>query len=387
MKLWRIKRRKHVARCAFCFRTILALKKHVVVLSQEEPPAELHFHIHPCWDQFRRTSPAGFGEAWKRQLKQERDWTPERIEHLRGAMGKTHRDFRALLRISSGRLAQIMDGMEGALTLGLLVNLSRLAVMYQIDQPRDCRIDWTAPQSVFSLRMKSKMTKAAFCADVGIAKPTISNWEKYGVPTSSFRAWNKLTRYAKRVKFTVRDVVPDRDWTRERLIEAFEASKTTLAEWAKLSTCSYQMLFYLHTGQRMASRDLCHRLTKTAMRFRLKLPPEKLFHDPRSQRGGNFEPWSIETVMRLGTVPDRILAKELDRSSASVREMRQNLGIPICAAATWNGRPRRPRYSQDEVERKWTAFRAAEMEATLARKRYLNEMLPPLPSSDEQAAS
>jgi hypothetical protein len=68
--------------------------------------------------------------------------------------------------------------------------------------------------------------------------------------------------------------------------------------------------------------------------------------------------WTSEALARLGTVPDRVLARELGRSRNSVAIMRRALGIDAVDLRAWDGVVRPQPLSPEELRRRLDAFRA-----------------------------
>jgi DNA-binding transcriptional regulator YiaG len=340
------------ARCSWCWHTIPAsAEPHSVVKTVSPPHMEMHFHNH-CWQEYKAVSGAELearGSHW-------RGWKPERIEALRMWVHQDRQAFARGLGIGVDRLQRVMLGKE-SLSAGILIALKRMANKSAFERSLEQSIDWGDRRAGFCLRMHMGLSQLAMSKTVGCEIHTVRAWEARGVPRRSLRIWGILNRLAAKHNFDGAMVLPDREWTVELLKAAIEKSERTKAAWALAAGCSRVRFLQWSNGEVPIKRDACWFITKAATQFELPLPPAVNVTRPKKDAGPK---WTIETLLKLGTAPDRTIAEELGRRTGTVKEMRQRLGIKALKRKDWDGQRRPCPISQEELERRWDELKAQE---------------------------
>jgi hypothetical protein len=67
--------------------------------------------------------------------------------------------------------------------------------------------------------------------------------------------------------------------------------------------------------------------------------------------------WTLDQLMVLGTMPDRIVAEHLGKTRNSVAIMRRALGLDVVDLRTWDGQPRVQIIAHEELQARWDRFR------------------------------
>jgi len=85
--------------------------------------------------------------------------------------------------------------------------------------------------------------------------------------------------------------------------------------------------------------------------------------------------WTLDQLMVLGTMPDRIVAEHLDKSRNSVAIMRRALGLDVVDLRNWDGKPRPQLVARDELQARWDTFRNETKErARVARQKMMSSL-------------
>jgi len=83
--------------------------------------------------------------------------------------------------------------------------------------------------------------------------------------------------------------------------------------------------------------------------------------------------WTLDQLMVLGTMPDRIVAEHLGKSRNSVAIMRRALGLDVVDLRTWDGKPRPQLVAREELQARWDRFRTDTKErARLTRQKMMS---------------
>ena len=356
-------------RCAWCWEALSETDSHTVVRPLAAPPLELRFH-HGCWSAYRALSGVEAGAVGVGG-----DWPPERVERLRIHAGMTVDNFARHVGASADTLRRILAGDERALGPGILARVKSLVVETRFE--RADHVDWTRPEAAFCFRMERGWSLGEMAREVGCSAQQLQKWQWEGVPARSVRTHGRLTALARRHGFDAGMVLEHRLWTHDYVARLVGENKHrfTYQTWAKASGgASRQAVLQWANGSRKIVPESAGHLTQAAVRLGLSLPPIGLVPLRKGAWAEEHRPlspgdevkrlerlreskWTLDTLARLGTVPDRVLARELDRSRNSVAIMRRALGVAAVDARDWDGRRRPAPLPTDELRRRWDAFR------------------------------
>jgi transcriptional regulator with XRE-family HTH domain len=356
-------------RCAWCWGVLGQTESHTVVRALAAPHLELRFH-HRCWPAYKSLSGVAAGAVGLGG-----DWDPPRLERLRLHAGMDVEAFARHLGASADSYRNVMAGDASALGPGLLSRAKALAVQVRFEQ--DHVIDWTRGEAVFCLRMAQGWSLREMARQVGCSAQQLQVWQWRGVQARSVRTHGRLTALARQHGFDAGMVLAHRLWTREYFVRLVEENKDRLTyrSWSLASRgASRQAVLQWANGSRKITPESAWHLTQAALRLGLPLPPAGMVplrkgawseeRKPPSPEGEarrlealREAKWTLESLGRLGTVPDRVLAREVGRSRGSVAIMRRALGIDAVDVRGWDGAVRPPPLAPDELQRRWDASR------------------------------
>jgi transcriptional regulator with XRE-family HTH domain len=296
----------------------------------------LHLH-HACFDAYRYTS--GLDLA---AVGSSKDWPPERIEKLRITLGWDRRRFSHALGVTEGTYHRILNNDASVFGPGVQARVKRLAAQHKFESQSP--IDWSDRRSLFWLRMTLGWKFNKLARAIGASEQQIGPWERGGVPQRSVRTWGRLARLAAANDFEASAIVDDRLWTGRRLRKAIGESGRSNHEWAVTAGCSTQAIQQWAAGTRPIHREAAWKLTRAAWRFGVELPPIGMVgyrkgtwskehqplapeHEARRLEWLKEARWTLDQLMELGTMPDRVIAEHLGKTRNSVAIMRRALGI------------------------------------------------------------
>lgn len=366
-------------RCAWCWKCTSANEQHAVIEANGTPWLQLRFHIR-CWDIYRNVSgcdPEAFA----------REWTPQRIELLRLCAGLSLQEMAREIRISYGRLLNLMDDAE---PVNYLISQKLKTIAIRCKFENSSRIDWSNPEAIFCLRMSQRWTESELSKQVGCKLLRITSWQRSGIPVKSNKAWARLNAVADRVGFDNGDVVSHRMWTKEYLQKSIADSGKPDSRWQRIIGCSAATFFGWKTGRRAISRAAAWKLTRAATSLGLPLPPRGVWKEKlrksradmaeqlRIARATNGRLWTIEKLRLLGTMPDTELVSLVGKSRMAIRIMRALMGIPGIDPRWWDGRARTQVFSDDElINRQQKAREKHASEVSHARNDFDGRAKPP----------
>jgi len=83
--------------------------------------------------------------------------------------------------------------------------------------------------------------------------------------------------------------------------------------------------------------------------------------------------WTLDQLMVLGTMPDRIVAEHVGKTRNSVAIMRRALGLDVLDLRNWDGKPRPQTVAREQLQARWDRFRAETKErARLTREKMMS---------------
>ena len=83
--------------------------------------------------------------------------------------------------------------------------------------------------------------------------------------------------------------------------------------------------------------------------------------------------WTLDQLMVLGTMPDRVVAEHLAKTRNSVAIMRRALGLNVVDLRTWDRKARSQTIARKELQTRWDRFRTATKErGRLARQKMIS---------------
>ena len=163
-------------------------------------------------------------------------------------------------------------------------------------------------------------------------------------------------------------------------------------EWAVAASCSTQAIQQWSTGSRPIHREAAWKLTRAAWRFGVELPPAGMVgyrkgaltkerrppapeHEARRLARLKESKWTLDQLMVLGTMPDRVVAEHLGKSRNSVAIMRRALGLDVLDLRNWDGKSRPQTVARQELQARWDRFRTETKErARLARQKMMSSL-------------
>ena len=353
-------------RCAWCWDELPRAETHTVVTALSPPMLVLHLH-HACFDSYRYTS--GLELA---AVGSSKDWPPERLERLRITLGWDLRRFSLALGVTEGTYHRILKKDASAFGPGVQARVKQLAAKHKFES--QSLIEWSDRRALFCLRMTLGWKYNKLARAIGASVQQVGLWERGGVPQRSVRTWGRLAKLSAANNFEPLNVVDDRLWTRERVRQAIEQSGRSNRDWSVAAGCSTQAIQQWAAGTRPIHRESAWKLTRAAFRFGVELPavgmvgyrkgawskerpplaPEDEAH--RLERLKEAK-WTLDQLMVLGTMPDRVVAEHLGKTRNSVAIMRRALGINAIDLRTWDGQPRRQIVAREELQTRWDRFR------------------------------
>jgi len=82
--------------------------------------------------------------------------------------------------------------------------------------------------------------------------------------------------------------------------------------------------------------------------------------------------WTLDQLMMLGTMPDRVVAEHLGKSRNSVVIMRRALGLNAVDLCTWDGEARPQKIAREELQTGWDRFRTdAKVRGRITRQKMM----------------
>jgi hypothetical protein len=99
---------------------------------------------------------------------------------------------------------------------------------------------------------------------------------------------------------------------------------------------------------------------------RQKLAPE---HEAKRLAALKEAKWTLDMLMALGTMPDKVLAENVGKTRNAVMQMRKHLSVPGVDVRSWDGRVKPALYSREELQRRWDAFREDQRRRAAERRR------------------
>jgi len=162
------------------------------------------------------------------------------------------------------------------------------------------------------------------------------------------------------------------------------APRDVSAGWVDLSAIQQWA-----AGIRPIHREAAWKLTRAAWRFGVELPPvgmvghrkgawskERRFVAPEDEARRlerlKESKWTLDQLMVLGTMPDRVVAEHLGKTRNSVAIMRRALGLNAVDLRTWDGQPRPQTIAREELQTRWDRFRTETKErGRLARQKMM----------------
>jgi transcriptional regulator with XRE-family HTH domain len=341
---------------------------------------------HRCFDAYRYTS--GLDLA---AVGSSRDWPPERLERLRITLGWDLRRFSRALSVTEGTYHRILKNDASAFGPGVRARVKQLAARHNFES--QSHIDWSDQRALFCLRMTLGWKFNKLARAIGASDQQIGPWERGGVPKRSVRTWGRLAKLAAVNDFEAADVVDDRLWSRDHLRGAISVSGRSNRDWAVAAACSTQAIQQWARGKRPIHREAAWKLTRAASRYGVKLPPVGMVgyrkgtwskdhqplapeHEARRVARLKESRWTLDQLMVLGTLPDRVIAEHLGKTRNSVAIMRRALGIDAVDVRTWNGTPQPQKVGREEMQARWDRFRTDTKErARLARQKMMALLL------------
>lgn len=340
----------------------------------------MKFH-HNCWQAYKSLSgiekgPVGIGD----------DWPPHRIELLRMNAGLTEAQFYGKLKIAHDKYKGIMEG-NVSLTYEILKEIKSLAVLSKFEQDKE--IDWSDRRAFFSLRKFLGWSCRKLAAELGCSNQQMRIWDRKGIPKKSVRTRARLSRLAKKHGFDAGNVVDDRIWDHAYLQKIFKESGKTELEWSMAGKCSQASFSGWKSGRRRIYRDPAWHLTRAASMFGMELPSKGDVMPSEWLKRKDFPPelqnlkielarrrirkkrrvWSIEEMMMLGTIPDRILGELIGKTRMAVMLMRRNIGdIPAIDPRFWDGVIVAQNMPEEEMRRRWEAFKNRAKARTMSQR-------------------
>jgi hypothetical protein len=235
-------------------------------------------------------------------------------------------------------------------------------------------IDWSDSRALVCLRMTLGWKGNKLARAIGASAQQIGPWERWGVPQRSVRTWGRLAKLAAANKFEPSNVVDDRLWSRRRLRKAIEQSCRSNREWAVAARCSTQAIQQWAAGTRPIHREAASKLTRAAWAVGVELPqvgmvgyrkgawskvrqPIAPEHEARRLERLKESKWTLDQLMVLGTMPDRVVAEHLGKTRNSVAIMRRALGLDIVDVRNWDGLARPQKIAREELQARWDRFR------------------------------
>jgi hypothetical protein len=85
--------------------------------------------------------------------------------------------------------------------------------------------------------------------------------------------------------------------------------------------------------------------------------------------------WTLDQLMVLGTMPDRVVAEHLGKTRNSVAIMRRTLSLNAVDLRTWDGQARPQIIAREELQARWDRFRTETKErGRLARQKMMSSL-------------
>jgi transcriptional regulator with XRE-family HTH domain len=371
-------------RCAWCWNELPRSETHTVVTALSPPVLVLHLH-HSCFDAYRYTS--GLDLA---AVGSSKDWPPDRLERLRITLGWDLRRFSHALGVTEGTYHRILKNDAAAFGPGVQARVKQLAAKHRFESQSP--IEWSDSRALFCLRMTLGWKHNKLARAIGASAQQIGPWERGGVPKRSVRTWGRLAKLAAANKFESSNIVDDRLWTRKRLQHAIGESGRSNRDWSIAAGCSTQAIQQWATGSRPIHREAAWKLTRAAWRFGVQLPPvgtvgyrkgawskerRPIAPEDEARRLERLKEakWTLDQLMVLGTMPDRVVAEHLGKTRNSVAIMRRALGLDVIDVRTWNGEPRPQKITRKELQARWDRFRDETKErARLIREKMMSSL-------------
>jgi transcriptional regulator with XRE-family HTH domain len=371
-------------RCAWCWEELPRAETHTVLSAQYAPFLVLHLH-HPCFDTYRYTS--GLELA---AVGPSKDWPPERLERLRITLGWDLRRSARAFGVTEGTYHRILKKDASAFGPGVQARVKQLAATHKFESLSP--IDWSDSRALFCLRMTLGWKCNKLARAIGASAQQIGPWEQGGVPQRSVRTWGRLAKVAGANNFKSSNIVDDRLWSRKRPRTAIEQSGQSNRESAVAARCSTQAIQQWAAGTRPIHREASWKLTRAAWGFGVELPPVDMVgyrkgawtkvrqpiapeHEARLLERLKESKWTLDQVMALGTMPDRVVAEHLGKTRNSVAIMRRALGLDAIDIRAWDGRARPQSIAREELQARWGQFRNETKEkGRLARQKMMSSL-------------
>ena len=274
--------------------------------------------------------------------------------------------------MTEGTYHRILKKDASAFGPGVQARLKKLAAIHKFESQSP--IDWSDNRAPFCLRMTLGWKYNKLACALGASDQQIGLWERGGVPQRSVRTWGRLAKLATANNFTASDIVDDRLWTSRRLQHAIEQSGRSKREWAVAASCSTQAIQQWLAATRPIHREAAWKLTRAGLRFGVELPPIGLVGYRKGALSKDRRPaapedearrlerlreskWTLDQLMVLGTMLDRVVAEHLGKLRNSVAIMRRALGVDVVDLRTWDGESRPQIIAREELQARWDRFR------------------------------